>query len=653
MTVLDWFNVREAVAVGAALADQLGPNATLTEATRARDKAAKAVTRSALQDLLRRADREVRSLRLNFYKRAKLANSFKWRLLENGVEKDVADEVTQALVLHLMSWGAAVSVGGAAENSAHAREAAGKPASSDASVRSASASGQAKGLLESGNQYFARGAYAEALNSYQSLLNLKPRNADALNNVGAALCKLGRYHEAEPYFRKAIERHSDYADAQSNLGAVLRWKGHFPEAEAALRRALKLKPDYVDARALLGLALAFQGRVRDARVQFQKALKLSPRHIDALLGMAQVATAEGRFDEAEALFARVLEINPRVPGAWAGRAGLRRMTTADAAWLMGAEEMARSGIVPVEEAALRFAMGKYGDDVGDFRRAFENYKRANELLKGFSDAYRPEVHSRFVDDLIGVYTPEVVAQLGQAAAASSKAVLVIGMPRSGTSLVEQILASHPAVNGAGELGFWSEAGRRYEAEIRRAPLVDSTRKQLAAGYARLLETFGADASRVVDKATANTDYLGLIYSVFPDARVIYVRRDPIDTCLSCYFQQFSHALNFTLDLSDLAHYYRQHQRLMAHWRQALPPGTILDVPYEELVADQQLWTRKMLEFIGLEWDQRCMDFHKTERPVATASYWQVRQEIYKSSVNRWRNYEKFIGPLLSLRKLGA
>jgi hypothetical protein len=142
----------------------------------------------------------------------------------------------------------------------------------------------------------------------------------------------------------------------------------------------------------------------------------------------------------------------------------------------------------------------------------------------------------------------------------------------------------------------------------------------------------------------------VIHSVFPNARIIYMRRDPIDTCLSCYFQPFSAALNFTMDLSDLAHHYREHQRLMAHWRAALPPGTILDVPYAELVADQEGWTRRILDFIGLEWDQRCLDFHSTKRAVVTASYWQVRQRIYNDSVQRWRNYRKFIGPLLDLRE---
>jgi hypothetical protein len=231
-----------------------------------------------------------------------------------------------------------------------------------------------------------------------------------------------------------------------------------------------------------------------------------------------------------------------------------------------------------------------------------------------------------------------------------KAVFVVGMMRSGTSLVEQIIASHPAVAGAGELSFWNDAVRKYNALLRQEPLPESLRRQLAEGYLQALERHSVDASRVVDKAPINSNYLGVIHSVFPNARIIYMRRDPIDTCLSCYFQPLSVSHSFTLDLSDLAHYYREHQRLMAHWRSVLPPGAILDVPYDQLVADQEGWTRKILDFVGLEWDPRCLDFHTTARPVATASYWQVRQRIYNDSVQRWRHYRKFIGPLLDLKE---
>jgi len=228
-------------------------------------------------------------------------------------------------------------------------------------------------------------------------------------------------------------------------------------------------------------------------------------------------------------------------------------------------------------------------------------------------------------------------------------VFVTGMMRSGTSLVEQIVASHPRAHGAGELQFWNDAARKPD--LHNQPPDASLRKKLAKEYLQTLASCSADALRVVDKSTFNSDHLGLIHSVFPAARIIYVRRDPIDTCLSCYFQQFAASHNFTTDLADLAHYYREHRRLVSHWQAVLPPGTLLEIPYAELVADQEKWTRRILEFLNLEWDERCLQFYLTQRPVITASFWQVRQKLYGSAVGRWRNYRRFIGPLRELGKM--
>jgi hypothetical protein len=327
------------------------------------------------------------------------------------------------------------------------------------------------------------------------------------------------------------------------------------------------------------------------------------------------------------------------------------MTSSDSAWLKNAEEVAASGIALLHESELRYAIGKCYDDVADFKRAFQNYKRANDLLKSVAEPYDREAYKGFVDSMIRIYTREVVARVNGGASTSTKPVFVVGMPRSGTSLAEQIIASHPSAKGAGELEFWSAVALEHEALIKAGPLDESTRKKLAEDHLRVLEAKCGDALRIVDKAPVNSDYLGIIHSVFPNARIIYIQRDPIDTCLSCYFQKFVLSMNFTMDLSDLADYYLQHRRLMAHWRAVLPPGAILDLPYEELVADQEGSTRKILDFLGLEWDARVLKFHETKREVATASFWQVRQKIYNTSVQRWRNYEEFIGPLRNLKGL--
>jgi tetratricopeptide (TPR) repeat protein len=626
--MLAWLNAREAAEIGAALADEFAPR---SEAAATRGSPQSSASGS-MEQLLQRADSEVRPLQLNLYKKAKFANAFKWRLIENGVARKIADEITQSLVLHLSeSQTPALS-----QNSADA--AAKRPDRA-----------KAQHLFIRGNKFFEQRAYAEAAALYEEAVELDSLHAEALNNLGSSLSYLGRYDEAEQCFREAMAIKPNYPNPYSNLGNLLRQKSELSDAEVSLRRALKLKPNYTDARINLGLTLMFLGRLRDARACFAKALKTAPRNVHALFGMGQIATLEGRFEEAESMFRRVIEIDPKMPNAWAALAGTHKMTNAEGEWFKSTAELANNGIHPLEEANLRFAMGKYCDDVNDFAQAFENFKRGNEIMKAAAESYDRKQRSHRIDEFIRVYSRDAIAKIGAGGSSSAKPVFVVGMPRSGTSLAEQIIAAHPAAYGAGELDFWASLVAK-DAERTLGILGEATRPKVAEEYLQILENFSANASRVVDKAPVNSDFLGLIYSVFPNARVIYMQRDPIDTCLSCYFQQFLMGLNFTFDLSDLVHYYREHQRIMAHWRAVLPPGFILDVPYEKLVADQEPWSRKMLEFIGLEWDARCLEFHTNKRQVVTASAWQVRQKIYESSVARWRNYEKFIGPLKTLKR---
>jgi len=631
--IFNWFNAREAAEIGAELADEFAPKQILTENIPEKQPASNEPG-DALQKILVLADAEDLKLRLNFYKKAKLANSFKWRLLENGVDKALADEVTQRLALHLAD----------SQRRSALRD------NSDTSETDQPQSSDAKQLLAQGNKAIARGDYTEAITCFQDLIRLNPRHTIALNNLGAALFKLGRLEEAEGCFRQLIRLDPGSADGHNNIGTTFLAVGRYADAEIFLRHALKLNPRHVAARTTLGLVLSYLNRLREAKSQLEKALKYEPRNEDALVGMALLARTEGNFDQAGALLSRALQINPKLPKALASQASIRKMTPSDSVWLESAEKVvADGGIALMDESELRFAIGKYFDDIGNFKLAFQSYKLANELLKPIVRPYDREFYRRFVDNMIDVYTPEVWSRVRDGASSSVTPVFVVGMPRSGTSLAEQIVSSHPLARGAGELDFWSAAAQEHEGSIRAAPLSESTRQRLADAYLRVLQSNSGDVSRVVDKAPVNSDHLGIIHSVFPNARVIYMQRDPIDTCLSCYFQKFVLSMNFTFDLSDLADHYRQHARLMAHWHATLPSGTVLAVPYEELVADQSAWSRKILDFVGLEWDERVLDFPNTKRPVVTASFWQVRQKIYNNSVHRWRNYEKFIGPLLDLQ----
>jgi Flp pilus assembly protein TadD len=635
--LLKWLDAREATAAGIALADDFH----LQSASRLRARAKEGGQRPQspelqkfLQKFLQRVDQAARPLKLNVLKRAKLANSFKWRLLEKGVEQELVDELTQALVVRL--------TGGAAARPLAAR---GSGSTGPSRARDAQA------LHVTATEQLGRGAFAEARESYQQLVNLDPRDAAARNGLGIALAQLTRYGEAEAELRRAIDLKPGYPEAHFNLAGVLQATGRFNESEMPLRRALKLKPTYLDARISLGMNSVLVGRLGEARECYEKVLRVAPRNPQALVGIGQIESLEGRLTEAEAAFRRALESEPRASYAWAALVWLRRMTPADSQWVKRAEEIAAGGLNAVDEATLRFAIGKYYDDLGDFGRAFGSYQRANQLYKLRAESYDREAHTRFVDDLVRARTRETIAAASAGGSDSERPVFVLGMPRSGTSLVEQIIASHPQAHGAGELDFWQNVVRRHETEFRESLLTEPMRRKLAQDYLRQLARHSGSALRVVDKAPFNANYLGIIHATFPRARIIYLQRDPIDTCLSCYFQQFPPFLNWSMDLADLEHYYRDSHRLAAHWHRVLPPGTILDVPYAELTADQEKWTRRILEFIGLPWDERCLEFYKTPRVVHTASVWQVRQKIYRTSVERWRNYERFIGPLRALKDL--
>jgi hypothetical protein len=302
------------------------------------------------------------------------------------------------------------------------------------------------------------------------------------------------------------------------------------------------------------------------------------------------------------------------------------------------------------EARLRFALGKYFDDVKDFEQAFTHYRRANELIRQQSPPYARREVTLYTDLVTQVYDQEWLASARRHVPGSERAVFIVGMWRSGTTLAEQILASHPDVFGAGELPYWRSAAVQYETSSpEQEGGDDAGLAVLCADYLAQIGALSAGARRVIDKMSANFLHLGVIHAALPDARIIHMQRDPIDTCLSIYFQSFLQSQSYATDLDDLAHYYTQYQRVMEHWRRTLPEGALLEVPYEGLVADPEAWSRRMLEFVGLPWNPRCLDFHLTDRVVTTLSKWQVRQPIHRASVERWRNYERFIGPLLKLR----
>jgi tetratricopeptide (TPR) repeat protein len=624
-----WLSGGKVAEIGGSLADSLAVHAMPASGPQSLS------LQKLLPKFLQQVDRETAPLKLNIFTRAALANSFKWRLLEKGVERSLVDELTQSLVLRLTVGAPADQDAGAAVGGKKARP-----------RREA-----LEALFAEGNEYCGRGEWERAFECFREVSQADPRSLAVLNALGITLYRMGRYAEAAEQFKKAINIKESHPDAHAHLGGLLRSQGLLTESEQHLRRALKLQPTLIEAQISLGATLFMLGKTAEARAQLEKALRVSPRNLEALMHMGKAVALEGNREEAESWYKRALEVDPVAWLALVGISELRRFTAADAGWLKAAQASAESGLAPLNEASVHSAIGKYYDQVGEYDKAFKSFRRAKELVKAAGAVYNRRDAEATIDAWIRTYDREALAREHPGSSDSEVPVIVTGMPRSGTSLVEQIIASHPAAAGAGELGFWANAIRNRHPGLAAALPDESTSRKLSEGYLKALSANSGDATRVVDKSIFNFMYLGAIHTVFPRARLICMKRNPIDTCLSCYFQDFPPSLSFAHDLSDLAHLYGLHRKIVAHWRSVLPPEAFLEVPYEELTADQETWTRRIIGFLGLPWDDRCLQFHSTKRVVATASTWQVREKIYRRSVERWRHYEKYIGPLRALQDL--
>ena len=536
-----------------------------------------------------------------------------------------------------------------------------------------------------GNALLALDEHAAAAGCYRRALAINPALSTAHNNLGLALAAGGQAEEAAASYRQALLLNPGYVEAMSNLGNVLRDLGGHREAASLHARAVELEPANAESRCNLGNALLELGRIDAASESFRRALALKPEHPLAHVSLAtalrlqrrgeeaeaglagsgsgrrsglrrgrcsllgELRADRGLFAEAEELFRRALAVDPHFPFAYWSIAAHRKMTQDDAAWLHGAQALLTKRLPLRHEISLRYALGKYFDDLGRYAEAFGHFQRANELNKRQGSNYDAATLSRRVDGIIR-HADAAFLRPRPRASASELPVFIVGMPRSGTSLAEQILASHPQVVGAGELTFWDSAFAAVE-KLQGGAADAALISDAAERCLNLLTGFSGAARRVVDKNPSNFLYAGLIHAAFPQARIIHMQRHPIDTCLSIYFQNFFNIGPYANDFDNLAHYYRQYVRITDHWRAVLPASTLLEIPYEALIDDQEGWTRRMLEFIGLPWDAKCLDFHRTERVVVTASKWQVRQKIHAASVGRWRNYQNFLGPLLHLAQV--
>ena len=511
---------------------------------------------------------------------------------------------------------------------------------------------EAHGCL--GSLLVAAGKLDDAVASYQRLIELMPNSADAYKDLGSIFAQLQKWDEAITHYRRATELSPGFADALNGLGGALLGHDdgmeHVDEAEACFRQALLCKPDDPEIHFNLAAMLGEVGRLKESELAFQRVLELNPNDECAMGGLASVLERAGDFEGGYKIVEPLIKQKTAsidVALSYAALSG-RFNCRSDAIALL--EAHLQKPTTERRRIDSHFALGKLYDEMKEYPKAFEHFQLANTL-----DAKRrpSKGDMRQLDIFLATFSAERLNSWPRASNRSKLPVFIVGMPRSGTSLVEQILASHPLVHGAGELRDIYRIAMQLpdvlETSTPYPECLDHLSRRnidaIAQKHLDRLSRFARGASRVTDKMPHNFTLLGLIELLFPGSRVIHCVRDPVDTCLSIYFQRFNSHHWYARDLGDLGKYHRQYHRLMAHWKEVLRIP-IMDVQYEELVENQEEVSRKLVEFTGLKWDDRCLQFHESARVVKTASYDQVRRPMYKNSVGRWKNYEKFLEPLM-------
>jgi tetratricopeptide (TPR) repeat protein len=503
-----------------------------------------------------------------------------------------------------------------------------------------------------GRAYHAAGRPGEAKGNYQEAMRLRPDFAVGHCNLAIVLLDLGETEAAWASGLRAVELDWCLAEAHMTVGRALLQLHHPEPAAAALRQAIVADPRLGRAHHALGVALQRLGRFTEAVEHHRKAAALEPQLAETWSGLGTALRAFGGFDEAIECFRRALAIAPDFGEAHRDLAMCRRAAASEAE-IAGMRALLGDLTKPApQRASAAFGLAKFFDDIGNYDEAFAGYAEANALCRSEAaaagiafdaDGFRHEI-----DAAIETYRTEFFAERAGWGTTSELPVFVVGLFRSGTTLTEQILASHPSVFGAGELPHIPRLLRRIANEPRDATAWTQDRiAKLAEHHLVELRAKGGPATRIVDKHPQNLFSLGLIALMFPRAKIICCHRDARDNVLSCFFQRFSREMAFATDLADCGRRLIETERMADHWRQVLPLP-VLDLHYEELVADLEGQARRLIDFIGLDWDPACLSFYETERAVNTPSTWQVRQPIYSSSVGRWRNYERHLGPLFEV-----
>jgi len=535
-------------------------------------------------------------------------------------------------------------------------------------------------LSDLGGMYMAGGALDEAERTLRAVMSLDPELSQARYNFATVLYQQGKIAESITELNRLTRDEPGFAEAHFNLAVALRDIGNLSAALASFQAAKKLQPEnprvYLEIARLQNEAhivvdaikhyRRYMAMVDDDPVATAELAELLHRQGEteaavALLGdfpsdgesqeqtrlsLAGILHNAGQLKEAESVYLSVLGDYPRATSAAVGLSRLRQFVDpADPVILrlraaLNAPGMSETGAEPVH-----FALGKIYDDLGEYDRAFEHYLRGN-TTHAMSVNYDRAATESFTDDLIGIFSTSALTLPRGGTSDSQKPVLIVGMPRSGTTLTEQIIASHRDAAGAGELAFFQALAKQLPELAGTdgaypdcwAKVGDGTIAEICGQYLGLLDRHGPESARVTDKMPVNYRHVGLFHCLFPHARVVVCRRDPRDIALSIFFQYFRERHDYAWSLADIAHYYVQHERLIRHWLDVIP-AVVHEINYASLIEDNEPTVRTLIDFLNLDWDPGCLKFYEHERDVKTASNWQVRQPVYASSLARWRHYE--------------
>jgi tetratricopeptide (TPR) repeat protein len=495
------------------------------------------------------------------------------------------------------------------------------------------------------------GRFEAAITHCQAALAIEPDFVPARMILASALRGASRIQEAAKVWREIVALDPQRAESYCHLGKDLAELGLYAEALSCHDRAIALQPAEPEFHRARGEVLIHLNDAEKAAAAFRQAIALAPDSKPPWAGLSWALRLLGRFAEADACVKRLREIDPDDSLAVRHLPSEGQPRASEEVEQLAAVLDHSDPSIP-DRITTGFALGRMLDNAGRFDEAFARYAAANVLVRQSwprtGDRFDAATFARKLDRLIDAYTPEALADAAASGSISELPVFIVGMPRSGTTLIEQICASHSLVFGAGELNDISRLATTLAREKIEQAQVAEARREAAVAHIQRLHALGGGAARVVDKMPDNVLFVGTIALLFPSARIIYCSRDPRDISLSCYFQLFRDGAQFfSYDLADCGRRCLEVQRLAAHWSRLLPRHMI-EISYEALVADLEGESRRLIEFLGLDWEPACLDFHRTERTVATVSHWQVRQPLYQSSVGRWRNYERHLGALLAV-----